>query len=208
MRSHLRLSLLLSGILLGAPSLGWTQGVPSRLALFQDPTPAVSSSELVLGATTLEEARRIFPEAPAHPGPLTGSGNPGYLAHKPELQIGEALVKLRHAFFPGAGRAVLFFDDHQRLVSIEQGQFAYHDPMTGKYVIQRTPWAATSITRNDFRARYPGTRGEWFDHLHYLIQGPIAQCLGITAWFMQRDGNDELFDLSYHYTCLTQPSRQ
>ena len=187
-------------------ALGWAQAVPARLALFEDPAPTVSTDQLVLGVTTLADAQRLFPDAPAHPGPMSTKTNPGSIAHQPDVKIGSAVTKLRHAFFLGSGRAVLSFDEHKRLVSIEQGNFAYRDPGTGANVAESTPWAGTPISRNEFHARYPATKGEWFDHLHYLIQGPIADCLGLTAWFRQRDGYDDLFDLSYHYTCPTQPT--
>lgn len=206
MRSHLRVNLLMVAALLPAPSAGWAQAVPARLVLFEDPRPAVPADQLVLGVTTLEEAQRLFPDAPSHPGPMThGRTNP-HRVTQPDLKLGNTVLKLRHAFFLGTGRAVLFFDEHKRLISIEQGRFGYFDPVTGKSVSEPTPWESTPISRNEFRAHYPGSRGEWFDHLHYLIQAPLADCLGLIAWFEQRDGYDDLLSLTYHYTCPTQPS--
>jgi hypothetical protein len=208
MLSLLRVNLLVLAIFMQASALGWAQAVPARLALFGDPTPPVSADQLVLGVTTLEEAQRLFPDAPSHPGPMTHAKTNPHRVTLPDLKLGNTLLKPRHAFFLGTGRAVLYFDEHKRLISIEQGRFGYFDPATGKSVSESTPWEATPISRNEFRAHYPGIRGEWFDHLHYLIEGPISDCLGLIAWFEQRNGYDDLLSLTYHYTCPTQPSAE
>jgi hypothetical protein len=135
---------------------------------------------------------------------MPGVGNPNYLSHKPDLEINGALVKLRHGFFLGSGRAILYFDDDKRLVSILQGRFAYSDPLTGKVVVEEVPWSTTPLSRNDFHAHYPGTKGEWDDQFHYRIQGMIGECLALTAWFTQDHGQDDLMNLAYHYTCSGQ----
>jgi hypothetical protein len=134
--------------------------------------------------------------------------NPGYMKHEPDLKIGNAVVRLRHAFWLGSGRAALFFDENKRLVSIDQARFAYRDRGTGRTVVDSTSWDGITISRNDFRAHYPGTRGEWSDPVFYRVEGPIAECLALTAWFRQSDGYDQLVDLAYHYTCPTESQAQ
>ena len=200
-----RASLLLLSIVLQGPASGWAQAVPARLALYTDPTPATAAGQLVLGSTTLDEARRLFPDAPAHNGPLPYRGNPQYLSHEPDVEIAGAVIKVRHSFWLGQGRAVLIFDQHQRLVWIEQGRYGYADPGTGKPMVQVEPWEATPVSRNDFRHHYPQTKGEWFDPAHYHIQGKISDCVAVTGWFSQSNGYDKLGTLSYRYICPTQP---
>jgi hypothetical protein len=203
MRSVPRLSLILVAISLQISPPAKAQTVSARLMLFQDPVPVATPGELVLGSTTLEQARQLFPDAPNHQGPLPYSGNPQYLKHEPDREIGGAVVELRYSFFLGRGRAVLLFDEHQRLVSIEQAQFAYNDPDNGKLIIETGPWDSAAVSRADFREHYPRTTGEWSDPVHYRIQGMIGDCLGVTAWFYQDKGHDLLGSLGYDYTCPT-----
>ena len=93
-------------------------------------------------------------------------------------------------------------------MSIDQARFSYRDPATGRAVIDSTSWDGMSISRNDFHAHYPQTQGQWFDVVHYLVQGPIAECVALTAWFTQGDGYDQLANLAYHYTCPTGRTRE
>lgn len=198
-------SLLCVTILLqGAPSV-WAQTVPAQLALYQDPLPGAAPNQLVLGVTTLDEARRLFPDAPSHPGPMVGfTGNPTQLGHRPDVKLGDAVIKPRHAFFLGSGQALLVFDHNGRLVSISQAHFGYQDPVTGKSVTEPLPWDGMQISRNDFHARYPRTKGEWVG-VGYQLSGPISECLALSTLFDQPDGYDRLIDLGYIYTCPTQP---
>jgi hypothetical protein len=183
------------------------QSVSPQLALFNDPVSIEASPRpLVLGVTTLDEARKLFPDAPTHKGPLSYPGNPSRF---PPKKPGTEPIGMRpipsFGFFLGKGRAILFFDDHQRLVSVSQGFFNYLDPETGRSVVDRPEWAATPVSRNAFRAHYPRSTGQWFDPIHYLIESPLERCLAVSAWFDQQNGIDRLFDLSYSYTCATQP---
>jgi hypothetical protein len=189
---------------------GWLQAqtVPARLALFGDPAPGSGAAGLVLGTTTLDQARQLFPDAPTHPGPFNhASTNPFYMKHEPNVEIDGKTMKWRYTFWLGSGRAALFFDEHQRLVSIADGSSAYTDPASGKLIVGAPSWKDIPLTRNEFRAHYPGTKGEWLDPVHYGIEGIIGQCLALTAYFTQTAGQDKLVDLRYHFTCPTQPAQ-
>jgi hypothetical protein len=185
---------------------GWAQAVPARLTLYDDPTPATSEDQLVLGRTTLAEARRLFPNAPTHKGPMAYPGNPSYLQHEPDVELAGAVIKFRHTFWLGQGQGILIFDEHQRLVGIDHGPFAWADPVTGESMIEIVAWKATDVSRNDFRQRYPKARGWWMDPVHYHIEGEIAECVAVAASFVQVRGQDELGTLGYRYICPTRGS--
>ncbi len=200
-----RAGLIVLCMLMQGAASGWAQAVPARLTLYNDPTPATSADGLVLGRTTLDEARRLFPDAPTHKGPMHYPGNPQYQEHNPDFEIDGAVIKLRHAFWLGQGRAILLFDEHQRLVGIDHGPFAWADPVTGESMTEIVGWKETAVSRNDFRQRYPQTKGWWMDPFHYHIEGRISDCVAVTSWFVQVKGKDELGTLGYRYICPTQP---
>jgi hypothetical protein len=162
----------------------------------------------VLGGTTLDEARRLFPDAPPHPGPVPVAAR--YSNPMPQdgtISVGSAVIPVRWYFLLGRGRATLLFDHNDRLISVSQGRTAYYDPTTRENVdLDQVPWSGITVSRNEFHARYPATTGRWVDRWHYVFKGMISECLAIEASFTQTDGIDQLNTLDYHYTCATKPA--
>lgn len=197
-------------LLVLSPEFGLAQTVSARLALFADPAPRPASpGELVLGTTTLAEARLLFPDAPPHPGPLPIAGkhpNPWHAPTAREMEIGGKRIRQAHHFLLGRGRATLAFDDHQRLISISQSGYAYYDQIAQENVqIDNVPWDRNAVSRNEFHAHYPASRGTWVDRWHYTLEGLVRDCIAVTASFSQDKGVDQLNVLEYHYTCSTEP---
>ncbi len=185
------------------------QTVAAKHVLFVDPKQGGTwkDGELVLGKTTLSGAKRMFPDAPKiHPWPYIhalNEGNPSMYGDELAWSKGNEVLKPQYSFHLGQGRYNLLFDDKKRLVYIFESRWSKLDESTNR-VVSHDPWKATTVTRDDFMARYRNLRGKQSEAL-YFLGGPIQPCVSLVVVFESVKGRESLNSVGYQYTCETLP---
>jgi hypothetical protein len=168
------------------------QYLSPHAVLYQDPStvPNWQLTPLALGKTTLQSARRMFPEAPKvleGRGPFSiNDGNPAPIDRWDATNTtGGVTLTAKYLFDLGPGRWSLYFDANQRLI----------------YSVA-PPEVMKGVTRPDFTRHYPqlkAVRGE----KSVTMEGPVSDCVYLTALFFNAD---TLQSYSYTYTCPTTPA--
>ena len=175
---------------LAATSPGAAQTLAAKPAFFADPVPGSdpSNGELVLGRTTLTSALRIFAvelgEAVSAPG--RHATNPDTLLANTEWQVGDHVVRPRHALDLGPGLYRLYFDQNERLV------------------VALTFQPPRPVLREELVAHYPSLKfeGRRLGPSDAFV-APLGPCVSL-AGRLRLD--TKLVDqLSYVYTCATKP---
>lgn len=178
------------------------QTLSARPAIFADPVLTTNpNGELVLGRTTLAGALRMFAVELADTVwlPLGRKSNPDTLWTATARSDSASWPKPHHRLDIGAGRYILYFDKHERLVMVGAER-------------SRLP---RQLRREDLVARYPTLRVR----RHWSIQddliAPLAPCVSLTATIWEGDDGirDErhlkrgtVMEFGYRYTCHTRPA--
>jgi hypothetical protein len=180
-----------------AQTLSARPGVFADPVLSTDPTHA----ELVLGRTTLAAALRMFAVELADSVrlPLGRKSNPDTLWTASGAGDSTSWPRPYHRLDLGAGRYILYFDKHERLVMVGAER-------------SRLP---RQLQREDLVARYPTLRVRRHWNIQDELIAPLAPCISLaaTVW----EGDDGLPDkghlkpgtvvaFGYRYTCPTRPT--
>jgi hypothetical protein len=179
------------------------QTLSARPAVFGDPVLSTDPTrgELELGRTTLAAALRMFAVelADSVPLPLGGKSNPDTWWTASGVGDSASWPKPYHRLDLGAGRYILYFDKHERLVMVGAER-------------SRLP---RQLRREDLVARYPTLRVRRHWNIQDDLIAPLAPCISLaaTVW----EGDDGLPDeghlkpgtvvaFGYRYTCPTRPA--
>ncbi len=179
------------------------QTLSARPAVFADPVLSTDPThgELELGRTTLAAALRIFAVELADSVrlPLGRKSNPDTLWTASGGGDSSSWPRPYHRLDLGAGRYILYFDKHERLVMVGAER-------------SRLP---RQLRREDLVARYPTlhVRRHW--NIQDELIAPLAPCISLiaTVW----TGDDGLppegqlkpgtvVAFGYRYTCRTRPA--
>jgi len=171
------------------------QSLSARPVMFADPAPGgpAPGRELVLGATTLTAAKRIFAvelQDETVQVPRGHAGNPERLRRGAEWRLAEATLHPEYRLDLGPDRYVLYVDEHERLIGT---------------LAERMLWPAT---RAELARRHPALRLQrrWhsgdvpFDE----VTAPAGPCVTLIA--SVRVGNDRVESYGYYFTCPTRPT--
>jgi hypothetical protein len=186
-----------------ASSLCVAQTLSARPAVFGDPVLSTDPThgELVLGRTTLTAALRMFAVELADSVrlPLGRLSNPDTVWTASGGGESASWPRLHHRLDLGAGRYLLYFDKHERLVMVEAER-------------SRLP---RQLRREDLVARYATLRVSRHWNIQDELIAPLAPCISLTATVWE--GDDGLPDeghlkpgtvvaFGYRYTCQTRPA--
>lgn len=186
-----------------APSPGVAQTLSARPGVLADPLLSTDPlhGELVLGRTTLVAALRIFAVELADSVrlPLGRKSNPDTIWTASGGGGSTSWPRPHHRLDPGAGRYLLYFDKHERLVMVEAER-------------SRLP---RQLRREDLVARYPTLRVSRHWNIQDELLAPLAPCISLTATIWEGDDGrpDEghlkpgtVVAFGYRYTCQTRPA--
>ena len=186
-----------------ATSPGVSQTLSARPGAFADPLRFSDPmhGELVLGRTTLVAALRIFAVELADSVrlPLGRKSNPDTLWAATGDSDPSSWPRPYHRLDLGAGRYILYFDKHERLVMVGAEQ-------------SRLP---RQLRREDLVARYPTLRVRRHWNIQDELIAPLAPCISLTATVWEGDDGlrDErhlkpgtVVDFGYRYICQTRPA--
>jgi hypothetical protein len=179
------------------------QTLSARPAVFGDPVLSTDPTrgELELGRTTLAAALRMFAVELADSVrlPLGRKSNPDTLWTASGAGDSTSWPRPYHRLDLGAGRYILYFDKHERLVMVGAER-------------SRLP---RQLQREDLVARYPTLRVRRHWNIQDELIAPLAPCISLaaTVW----EGDDGLPDkghlkpgtvvaFGYRYTCPTRPA--
>jgi hypothetical protein len=186
-----------------ASSLCVAQTLSARPAVFGDPVLSTDPThgELVLGRTTLTAALRMFAVELADSVrlPLGRLSNPDTVWTASGGGESASWPRLHHRLDLGAGRYLLYFDKHERLVMVEAER-------------SRLP---RQLRREELVARYATLRVSRHWNIQDELIAPLAPCISLTATVWE--GDDGLPDeghlkpgtvvaFGYRYTCQTRPA--
>jgi hypothetical protein len=186
-----------------ASSLCVAQTLSARPAVFGDPVLSTDPThgELVLGRTTLTAALRMFAVELADSVrlPLGRLSNPDTVWTASGGGDSASWPRLHHRLDLGAGRYLLYFDKHERLVMVEAER-------------SRLP---RQLRREELVARYATLRVSRHRNIQDELIAPLAPCISLTATVWE--GDDGLPDeghlkpgtvvaFGYRYTCQTRPA--
>jgi hypothetical protein len=203
MRRHLLtvLTLIAAWVTAAPPCLGQT--LSARPAIFADPVLATDPThgELVLGRTTLAAALRIFAVelADSIRLPLGHKSNPDTLWTASADSDSTSWPRPYHRLDLGAGRYILYFDKHERLVMVGAER-------------SRLP---RQLRREDLVARYPTLRVRRHWNIQDELIAPLAPCISLTATVWEGDDGlrdtrhlkpGAIVEFGYRYTCQTRPA--
>jgi hypothetical protein len=184
-------------------SPGVAQTLSARPAVFGDPVLSTDPTrgELVLGRTTLAAALRMFAVELADSVrlPLGRESNPDTVWTTSGGGASASWPRPHHRLDLGAGRYLLYFDKHERLVMVEAER-------------SRLP---RQLRREDLVARYSTLRVSRHWNSQDELIAPLAPCISMTATVWE--GDDGLPDeehlkpgtvvaFGYRYTCQTRPA--
>jgi hypothetical protein len=179
------------------------QTLSARPAVFGDPVLSTDPThgELELGRTTLAAALRMFAVELADSVrlPLGRKSNPDTLWTASGGGESTSWPRPYHRLDLGAGRYILYFDKHERLVMVGAER-------------SRLP---RQLRREDLVARYPTLRVRRHWNIQDELIAPLAPCISLTATVWE--GDDGLPDeahlkpgtvvaFGYRYTCQTRPA--
>jgi hypothetical protein len=186
-----------------APSPGVAQTLSAHPAVFADPILSTDPThgELELGRTTLAAARRIFAVELADSVrlPLGRENDPDTLWTASEGGDSSSWRRPYHRLDLGAGRYILYFDKHERLVLVGAE-------------LSRLPRV---IRRDELVARYPTLRVRRRWNLQDELIAPLAPCISLIATVWTGDGGlpgarqlkpGTVAAFGYRYTCQTRPA--
>jgi hypothetical protein len=186
-----------------APSPGVAQTLSARPAVFADPVLSTDPThgELQLGRTTLAAALRIFAVELADSVhlPLGHTKNPDTLWTASGGSDSSSWPRRYYRLDLGAGRYILYFDKHERLVMVGAER-------------SRLP---RQLRREDLVARYQTLRVRRHWNVQDELIAPLAPCISVTATVWEGDDGlrdtrhlkpGTVVDFGYRYTCQTRPS--
>jgi hypothetical protein len=186
-----------------APSSGVAQTLSARPAVFADPVLSTEPThgELQLGRTTLAAALRMFAVELADSVrlPLGRKSNPDTLSTASGAGDSAPWPRPYHRLDLGAGRYILYFDKHERLVMVGAER-------------TRLP---RQLRREDLVARYATLRVRRHWNIQDELVAPLAPCISLTATVWQGDDGLQdrrhlqpgtVVDFGYRYTCRTWPA--
>jgi hypothetical protein len=200
---HQLLTLLILATACMVPSSGVAQTLSARPAVFADPVLSTDPThgELQLGRTTLAAALRMFAVELADSVrlPLGRKSNPDTLSTASGAGDPAPWPRPYHRLDLGAGRYILYFDKHERLVMVEAER-------------SRLP---RQLRREDLVARYQTLRVRRHWNIQDELIAPLAPCIAVTATVWEGDhGSQDTRHLTpgtvvafgYRYTCQTRPA--
>lgn len=186
-----------------APSPGMAQTLSARPAVFADPVLSTDPThgELQLGRTTLAAALRIFAVELADSVhlPLGHTSNPDTLWNASGDSDSSPWPRRYYRLDLGAGRYILYFDKHERLVMVGAER-------------SRLP---RELRREDLVARYQTLRVRRHWNVQDELIAPLAPCISVTATVWEGDDGlrdtrhlkpGTVVDFGYRYTCQTRPA--
>jgi hypothetical protein len=186
-----------------APSPGAAQTLSARPAVFADPVLSTDPThgELQLGRTTLAAALRIFAVELADSVhlPLGHKSNPDTLWTTGRDSDSSSWPRRYYRLDLGAGRYILYFDKHERLVMVGAER-------------SRLP---RQLRREDLVARYQTLRVRRHWNIQDELIAPLAPCIAVTATVWEGDDGSQdtrhlkpgtVVAFGYRYTCQTRPA--
>jgi hypothetical protein len=200
-RRRLTALILTAACASGAPC--GAQTLSARPAIFGDPILATDPArgELVLGRTTLAGALRMFAVELSDSVrlPLGRRSNPDTVRTASVRGDSSLWPRPHHRLDLGAGRYILYFDKHQRLVMVQAHR-------------SRLP---RQLRREDLVARYATLRVRRHWNIQDELIAPLAPCISLTATVWEGDDGirdtrhlkpGTVVELGYRYTCQTRPA--
>ena len=179
------------------------QTLSARPAVFGDPVLSTDPTrgELELGRTTLAAALRMFAVELADSVrlPLGRKSNPDTLWTASGGGDPTSWPRPYNRLDLGAGRYILYFDRHERLVMVGAER-------------SRLP---RQLRREDLVARYPTLRVRRHWDIQDELIAPLAPCISLTATVWEGDDGlpneghlkpGTVVAFGYRYTCQTRPA--